>query len=47
MNFNSEVQLGDKCVVEYNVIGVSNTVERHNSSKCERASRDLKLCLCD
>lgn len=27
VNSNSEVQLGDKCVVEYKVIGVSNTVE--------------------
>lgn len=27
VNSNSEVQLGDKCVAEYKVIGVSNTVE--------------------
>lgn len=27
VNSNSEVQLGDTCVVEYKVIGVSNTVD--------------------
>lgn len=45
VNSNSEVQLGDKCVVEYKVIG--GTLWRHNSSKCECASRDLKLCICE